>query len=83
MSVLLAHLVARTPTVEDFSSIVELVAACDSADYGIAESGPESYHKLCTMGSSVSTLPPSKQTYSTRRRSYDNDPSHVHDSRCA
>jgi len=38
MSVLLAHLVARTPTVEDLYSIAELVAACDSADDGIAES---------------------------------------------
>jgi ribosomal protein S18 acetylase RimI-like enzyme len=38
MSVLLSNLVARTPTVEDFSSIAELVAACDIADYGIAES---------------------------------------------
>ncbi len=38
MLVLLSNLVARTPTVEDLSSIEELVAACDSADYGIADS---------------------------------------------
>ena len=37
MSVILAHLVARTPTVEDLYSIAELVAACDSAEDGIAD----------------------------------------------
>jgi ribosomal protein S18 acetylase RimI-like enzyme len=37
MSVLLSHLVARTPTVEDFDSIAELVAACDMAEDGLAE----------------------------------------------
>ncbi len=38
MSVLLSNLVARTPTLEDYSSIAELVAACDIAEYGIADS---------------------------------------------
>ena len=38
MSVLLSNLVARPPTVEDFYSIAELVAACDIAEHGIAES---------------------------------------------
>ena len=38
MPVMLSHLVARTPTVEDLYSIAELVAACDMAEHGIAES---------------------------------------------
>jgi GNAT superfamily N-acetyltransferase len=38
MPVLLANLVARTPTVEDVYSITELVATCDSAEYGIVDS---------------------------------------------
>lgn len=38
MSVLLSNLVARTPTIEDFYSIAELVAACDIAEHGIADS---------------------------------------------
>jgi ribosomal protein S18 acetylase RimI-like enzyme len=38
MSVLLSNLVARTPTVEDLYSIAELVAACDIAEHGIADS---------------------------------------------
>ena len=38
MSVLLSNLVARTPTLEDYSSIAELVAACDIAEHGIADS---------------------------------------------
>jgi ribosomal protein S18 acetylase RimI-like enzyme len=38
MSVLLSNLVARTPTIEDFHSIAELVAACDIAEHGIADS---------------------------------------------
>jgi hypothetical protein len=29
MSVLLSNLVARTPTIEDFSALAELVEACD------------------------------------------------------
>ena len=37
MSVMLAHMVARTPTVEDFYEIVELVAACGSAEDGMAD----------------------------------------------
>lgn len=38
MSVLLANLVARTPTIEDSSAIAELVAACDIAEHGTADS---------------------------------------------
>ncbi len=38
MSILLSNLVARTPTIEDFHSIAELVAACDIAEHGIADS---------------------------------------------
>jgi ribosomal protein S18 acetylase RimI-like enzyme len=38
MSVLLSNLVARTPTVEELYSIAELVAACDIAEHGIADS---------------------------------------------
>ncbi len=38
MSVLLSNLVARTPTIEDFHAIAELVAACDIAEHGIAYS---------------------------------------------
>ncbi len=38
MSVSLANLVARTPTSEDFYAIAELVAACDIAEHGIADS---------------------------------------------
>jgi GNAT superfamily N-acetyltransferase len=36
MTILLANLVARAPTVEDVYPIAELVAACDSAEYGMA-----------------------------------------------
>src|SRR5215467_11888994 len=36
MPILLTHLVARTPTVEDMYSIAELVATCGSAEYGMA-----------------------------------------------
>lgn len=38
MSVLLSNLVARPPTVEDCYAIAELVAACDIAEHGIADS---------------------------------------------
>lgn len=38
MSVLLTNLVARTPNMEDMYSISELVAACDIAEHGIADS---------------------------------------------
>jgi ribosomal protein S18 acetylase RimI-like enzyme len=38
MSVLLTNLDARRPTFEDFYSIAELVAACDIAEHGIADS---------------------------------------------
>jgi GNAT superfamily N-acetyltransferase len=38
MPVMLAHLVARTPTVEDLYAIAELVGACDNAEDGMAES---------------------------------------------
>lgn len=38
MSVLLSNLVARPPTIEDFYAIAELVAACDIAEHGIADS---------------------------------------------
>ena len=38
MPVVLSNLVARTPTIEDFHAIAELVAACDSAEHGIADS---------------------------------------------
>lgn len=38
MSVLLANLVARPPTVKDLYSIAELVAACDIAEHGITDS---------------------------------------------
>ncbi len=38
MSVLLTNLVARTPNMEDMYSIAELVAACDIAEHGIADS---------------------------------------------
>jgi ribosomal protein S18 acetylase RimI-like enzyme len=38
MSVLLSNLVARAPTAEDFYAIAELVAACDIAEHGIADS---------------------------------------------
>jgi GNAT superfamily N-acetyltransferase len=38
MPVKLAHLVARPPTEEDFYAIAELVAACDMAEDGMAES---------------------------------------------
>jgi len=37
MSVLLANLMARAPTAEDFYAIAELVAACDIAEHGIAD----------------------------------------------
>ena len=38
MSVLLSNLVARPPSIEDFHAIAELVAACDIAEHGIADS---------------------------------------------
>jgi GNAT superfamily N-acetyltransferase len=38
MSVLLSNLLARTPTIEDFHAIVELVAACDIAEHRTADS---------------------------------------------
>ena len=38
MSVLLSNLVARTPTMEDFHAIAELVAACDIAEHWTADS---------------------------------------------
>ena len=38
MSVLLSNLVARTPTIEDFHAIAELVAACDIAEHRVADS---------------------------------------------
>lgn len=38
MSVLLSNLVTRIPTIEDFYSIAELVAAYDIAEHGIADS---------------------------------------------
>jgi ribosomal protein S18 acetylase RimI-like enzyme len=38
MSVLLTNLVARAPSVEDFYAIAELVAACDIAEDGVADS---------------------------------------------
>ena len=38
MSVLLSNLVARTPTIEDFHTISELVEACDIAEQGVADS---------------------------------------------
>lgn len=38
MSVLLTNLVARTPNTEDMYSIAELIAACDVAEHGIADS---------------------------------------------
>lgn len=38
MSVLLTNLVARAPSVEDFYSVAELVAACDIAEDGVADS---------------------------------------------
>ncbi len=41
MSVLLSNLVARTPTIEDFYSIAELVAACDKAEHGITDSSTQ------------------------------------------
>lgn len=38
MSVLFSNLVVRTPTIEDFHALAELVAVCDSAEYGITDS---------------------------------------------
>jgi ribosomal protein S18 acetylase RimI-like enzyme len=38
MSVLLTNLVARAPSVEDFYTVAELVAACDIAEDGVANS---------------------------------------------
>ncbi len=38
MLVLLSNLVARTPTIEDFLAITELVAACDIAEHAVADS---------------------------------------------
>jgi GNAT superfamily N-acetyltransferase len=37
MPIMLSHLVARRPKVEDFDSIAELVAVCDMAEDGMAE----------------------------------------------
>jgi len=56
MSVLLSHLVARTPTVEDFDSIAELVAACDMAEDGLADRSTRdlvsrSQHSSCHLES--------------------------------
>ena len=41
MAVLLKNLLARAPNVEDLVAISELVAACDIAEYGIADSTME------------------------------------------
>src|SRR5215471_16346173 len=37
MPIILAHLMARTPTEQDFDSIAELVAACDMSEDGMTE----------------------------------------------